>query len=155
MSVNFSAFVEEFHKIAARPISKEEAERSLGKLKSIEENRDLGALGRAAATGAAFMPVAGAVSRVIGGSSRIMKPGAKFNVRKPLGSLKAVNWGGLGREAASDAAMGALGGGALPLLREKVETSAQKEKLRDYIEQQEGRKSDKGFRRRVTEYTGV
>lgn len=150
--MDFYAFTDEFCKLSARPISKEEAEKSLRKLKGMEEDRDLGALGRSAGVGAALMPGAGMAARLVAGTQKFMKPGKSFNIKRPW---QGVNVSSLGRQAASDAMYGAIGGGAIPLAREKVESTVQKERLRDYIDQHEGRQGGKSFRRQVKGAIGV
>ena len=151
----FSAFADEFCKIAARPISREEAEKSLRRLQGMEENRDLGAMGRSAMVGGSILPVAGMAARMVSGTQKFLKPGASVNIRKPLSALKAVNWSGLGRQAAADSMMGAIGGGLTPLAREHVEENVQKERLRDYIAQQEGKRRNKSLRQQITQHVGV
>lgn len=156
--MDFNAFTDEFCKLAGRPVSKEEAERSLRKLRSMEEDRDLAAVGRSAATGAALMPVAGLATRMVAGTQRFMKPERSFNLRKPFSTLKSMDWSGLTRGLASDATMGAIGGGVLPLARESVERNAQKAKLEDYIQQQEGvkpRGRAARFHKEVQKMTGL
>lgn len=151
----FSSFVDEFCKLAAQPVSREEAEASLRKLQRMEENRDLGETGRAAMVGAAVMPVAGAVTRSISGSQKWLKPGSQVSFRKPLSALRSVNWSGIGRGAAADAAGGAFFGGALPLLREAAERRSRMEKLKDYISQEQGQRRDKTLRQKITTHTGL
>jgi hypothetical protein len=154
------AFIDEFCKLAGRPVTKEEAERSLRKLKGMKEDRDWGTYGRSAAVGAGIMPVAGVASRLIAGGTKYVKP-KKFTKALSKGNLgkavKAVNWGTIGRQAASDAAMGAIAGGILPIAREQVEQGAQEAKLKRFVEQEEGRgkRGMKRLRQQVTEVTGV
>lgn len=152
---DFNAFTDEFCKLAAQPITRDEAERSLGKLKDIEDSQDMGALGRSAATGAAIMPVAGLAARGVAGTQKLLKPGAKIKGRNPLSLAKAIDWKSLGRQGAADSMYGAIGGGALPLAREKVETTAQKEKLRTFIDQEEGNRGPRSLRRQIRQSVGV
>lgn len=155
--MNFTAFTDEFCKLSARPVTREEAEKSLGKLRSMEEDRDLGSLGRSAGVGAALMPAAGLATRMVSGTQRFLKPGSKVTGRNPLALAKAVDWGGLGRQAAADSMFGAIGGGVTPMAREAVEQKAQKAKLEDYIEQQRGtrRRGAGKFRHQVQQHIGV
>lgn len=153
--MDFRAFTDEFCKLAARPISEDEARKSLNKIKAMDAQRDMGALGRAAATGAVVAPAAQFLGRTIAGTNKLLKPGATFNIRKPGEALKAINWGGLGRQAAADAAMGSIIGGALPLAREGVERRAQKAKLENYIDQETGGRKGRSLRRQIQASTGL
>jgi hypothetical protein len=159
--ISFASFGDEFLKLSA--ISREEAEASLGHLQDLESQGG-GELARAAGVGAAVMPAAGMATRLVSGTQRFMKPvdvkdvtkGLKgFNIRKPWKSLKDVNWSGLGRQAAADAAFGAIGGGAVPALRHRVERKVEQERLKDYLAEQSGKKREKGFRTQVRGTLGV
>jgi hypothetical protein len=156
-TMHFSSFVDEFCKLAAQPVSVEEAEKSLRKLRSLEESRDLPAVGRAAGVGAVLTPVAGLASRLVAGTAKVMKPGSALSLRRPGQTLKNVNWSGLGRQAASDAMLGSIAGGLLPLAREGVERRAQKAKLKTFMEEHEGTKKRglSRLRRSIAEQTGV
>lgn len=155
MSASFTAFADEFCKLAAQPISRDDAEKSLKRLQTMQENRDAGAMGRSAMVGAALMPVAGTAGRMVAGTQRFLKPGATASLKNPVSALKAVNWKGLGRQLTSDAMMGGIGGGLTPLAREHVEQNVQREKLRDYIAQEEGKKRGKGLRQQILSSVGV
>jgi hypothetical protein len=156
-TMHFSSFVDEFCKLAAQPVSVEEAEKSLKKLRSMEASRDMPAMARSAAVGAALTPFAFLASRGVAGTSKLVKPGATFNLRRPLQSLKSINWSGLGRQAAADAMMGSIASGVTPLAREAVERRAQEAKLKTFIEQTDGERK-RGLsrvRRAIAEQTGV
>ena len=127
-SARFS-MLEELTKICADDITQSEARRSLARLKSLESQRT-GELLRGAGVGAAAGPVIGAVGRAVSGAA---KP------RKLL------------RDVASQAATGAMFGGALPFARTQLERAVEREHLKDYLEG--GRR--KGFRRTVARTIGV
>ena len=153
--MDFTAFTDEFCKLAAHPVSEEEARKALHKLQVMEEQRDLGAVGRAAGVGAALMPVAGMAGRTVSGIQRFLKPNSSVNFKRPGSVLKAIDWKGLGRQATADAMMGSIGGGVLPLTREGVERRAQKAKLENYIEQGQGNRAGSSFRRQIQANTGL
>lgn len=154
MLIPFSSFVDEFCKLAAQPVSKEEADKSLNRLRQIEQFHDIGTIGRSAAVGSAVMPVANMAARTVAGTQQFLKPGATPSLRNPASIAKSINWQRLGRQATADAMAGSIGGGLLPLARERVETNAQKAKLKNYISQQDGQ-TDKNLRGKITEYVGV
>lgn len=153
MRIFFSSFTDEFCKLAAQPVSREEATKSLLKLRQIEQSHDLGTIGRSALVGSTVMPVANMAARTVAGKQQFLKPGASIKLRNPSSIAKSINWKGIGRQAAADAMSGSIGGGLLPLAREGVETNAQKAKLKNYISQQEG--GDKTLRSRIAENVGV
>ena len=155
MAIEFSSFTDEFCKLAAAPISRDEAEKSLKRIQTMSENRDLGALGRSAMVGSALSPIAATFTRSVSGAQKWLKPGAALNLKSPKSIAKAVNWSGLGRQAAADAAGGAIFGGALPLAREAVEGKAQKERLLDYLAQEQGNRRDKTLRRHIAANIGL
>ena len=147
----FSSFVDEFCKVAARPITEDEAHRALERLNYMEQQRDFGALGRAAGVGAAIMPVANVFARGIAGKQPFLRQGQKFTMN-PVQLAKRMDWGSIGRHAAADSSMGAFFGGALPLAREYVESGAQKAKLEDYLDQQQ---QPTTFRRHIQRNVGL
>jgi hypothetical protein len=108
----------------SRPISEGEAEYSLQRLKRLEQGRPTAdQLARGAAVGAAVGPIASLAFRTIAGKS----------VRAPTDQqfLPRV------RQLAAQAGHGAIFGGAMPAVTNKLEREAEKSKLRTFLGQQE------------------
>lgn len=101
----------------AGTISPEQAQQSLGRLKSLNASKPtFGQVARYGALGAAAAPLAGAVSNVIRG--------------KP--SFEGI------REIAAKGVGGAITGGAVPLVRSHMDRNAEIGTLRKYLSEQGG-----------------
>jgi len=110
------AAIDELQKLGA--VSDEQAKASLDRLESLEKSKPtLGQVGRYAGLGAITAPAMGLIGSAI--------------AKKPY-----VHAGGsLGRVLASDAAKGALGMGAMPLLRSHLDRRAEIGTLKKYLAQ--------------------
>jgi len=149
-----ASFSDEFLKLAA--VTREEAEASLQRIQDLKKNVP-GELARSASTGAVFAPLAGLATRAIWGKQKWLKPemAGKVSIKRPWELAKAVDWSNIGRTAGQEATMGALGFGALPVIRGRVERNVAEEKLKDYIAQKKGTKIPRSLRRDITSTLGV
>lgn len=122
-------------------VSKEDAEKSLKRLRSLNESAPtVGEMGRGAAVGSLVMPLSGLAWRAIAG--------AKGRVAGPKGPGQL--WPGA-RPMAATAAQGAVLGSLLPAGRHKLEQEAEKQKLREYV----GHTRRGTLRGKVKKYTGL
>lgn len=126
----------------ANEVSKEDAERSLRRLKSLDKDAPtVGQVGRGAAVGSVVMPLSGLAWRAIAG-----KRGRVPSTLKDPGRL----WPG-SRPMAATAAQGAVLGSLLPAGRHKLEQGAEKQKLKEYVGQ-----SRRGtLRGKIKRHTGL
>lgn len=109
---------------AAPTISENEAGYSLQRLKRLEQGRPTAdQLGRGAAVGAAVGPLASLAFRTIAGKS--VRPVTDQTFLPKL------------RQVAAQAGHGAIFGGAMPAVTNKLEREAEKSKLRKFLGQQE------------------
>lgn len=116
--MDYRAFFDELEKLGA--ISDEQARRSLDRLDSLEKSKPtMGQVGRYAALGAAAGPAIGAASNVLKG-------------KNPLD----FSTGNKMRGVIGEAAKGALGMGAVPLVRSHLDRRAEKSTLRQYMKQE-------------------
>ena len=126
----------------ANEITKEDAEKSLKRLRSLNESAPtLGQLGRGASVGSVVMPLSGLAWRAIAG--------AKGRTAAAGLNPKAL-WPGA-RPMAATAAQGAVLGSLLPAGRHKLEQGAEKQKLREYV----GHTRRGTLRGKVKKYTGL
>lgn len=116
-------------------VSHQEATRALTRLRKLERDKMTPEqLGRGAMTGAIVGPAALTASKLVGGGmgrgllDAAKAPGAGGKV---LGIGKAL-WGG-GRALGGAAASGAVFGAGLPTVRQHLDSEAEKEKLRQYL----------------------
>ncbi len=120
--MHFESLFDELAKLGA--ISDEQARASLDRLETLRQDAPTtGRIARYAAFGAATAPVVSAVGNVIAGKPAIQAAG--------MGRRLAV------REVANQAAKGALGAGALPLLQTRLDQHAEIRNLKKYLAQQE------------------
>jgi len=121
---SLDACLDELEKLGeSSEISVEDARRSLDRLDTLERNRPTAKqVGRYAALGAVAGPAVGAVSNVIKGKSPL-----NFSTAEGVSQLRGV----LG-----ESAKGALGMGAVPLVRGALDRQGEKKELRKFLEQE-------------------
>jgi uncharacterized protein YcfJ len=112
--ISFAAFADELQRFTtklAADVTREDASAALGRLHQLEANGPTPAqVARGAAVGALAGPIASNVNKFIG----------KGEFHSP-------------REIAGQVAGGLIMGTAVPLMRRKLETTAERRTLRDYI----------------------
>lgn len=118
--ISMDAFFSELAKIGA--ISDEQARGSLERLDTLERNKPtMGQMGRYAGLGAVTAPAMGMISTAIRSGGKALVEGG--TVKDKL------------RSVAADAAKGAVGMGAMPLLRSHLDRRAEVGTLKNYMQQ--------------------
>lgn len=120
--MNFRAALDELQKLGF--VSPAQAEDAMQRLDSLEHGAPTaGQLARAAGLGAVAAPAVHVMGRLIAkGPKGVFEPGAGA--------------AGIARDIASHAAKGAIGGGALPIVQQRVEERAEMNTLRKFLDQQ-------------------
>lgn len=117
--MNFETVLDELEKLGA--VSPDQARRSLDRLQVLEQNKPTaGQVGRYAALGAATTPAINMAANVIR--------------KKPI--LDSKTMGGKVRQVAADATKGAVGLGALPLVRGHLDRQAEIGTLKRFMKEQ-------------------
>lgn len=131
------AFFDELSKLAEKPVTREDAERNLRKLKALERGAPTrGELVRGAGLGALAGPVISAASKTVAGG---WQKGLSSNLR----------------DIAGQAVTGAAYGGALPFLRHRTEHGVAKKRLKTYTDTAHGGKLETKIRRTLGKEAGV
>ena len=151
--MTYHAMLEELEKLCADTVTRQEAVGALGRLRALEKKKPTAEqLTRGALTGAIVGPGALLASKLVGGG---VGKGLRAAMKAPgaAGKLTGVAkhlWGG-GRQLGGAAASGAVFGAGLPTVRRQLDTSAEKEKLKQYL----GTSKRGRLRRQATRYLGV
>ena len=150
---DFYAFSDEMLKLSA--MTREEAQASLGRLKKLEEKKS-GEMTRGALVGAALFPVGGALAKTVAGTLPLFRGGRRLKSFANLGQAASnIDTGKMGRTWLGDAIIGAVGGGALPVARHQLERNVERERLKDYLSEQEGKRRGTGMRQQFARRVGI
>jgi len=146
--MNFNSFSDEFLKLSA--VTREEAEASLKRLKTLEETKPTaGQIARGALAGG----VAGTASQLAKGLvTGDLKRGIATAMEQPTarGKMNALAVSALKNVGGTLAGSAALGS-TLPTLRGHLDREAEKEKLREFL----GQKADSRAHRKVKKVLGL
>jgi len=151
---NFYSFADEFVKLSG--MSRDEAVASLEHLKEMDAKSGRGEFLRSALVGAAMFPLAGLMGRRISGALKPFKGGRTLASYPSLpAAAKDLDLEGIGREAGADVFRGGAIGGAVPVLRHQLERNVEKERMKDYIAEHEGRARSEGMREQIRGKVGI
>lgn len=127
--MDFTVFFEEMIKTGA--ISDEEAEHALRRYRSLKDSRpDPAQVARYGALGAVVGPGVSAIGNVIKGEPHAISLAEHYRGSRGLTRAK-----GTGRSVAASAVTGAIGMGAVPIARHWMDRSAERHKLKRYLQE--------------------
>ena len=130
----------QLQKLAATPVSEEEAQRSFNRLEKMEAFKPTAKqIGRYATLGAVAGPALSAVGSAIKGKPYLGVAGLRQAAKGGLGSLarEAFKPEGAARTILSDATRGAVASGLIPVARQQLDVRGEMGTLKKYIQEQQ------------------